>query len=491
MEVKDKSCSIRDMLLYSTGECSTSLVMNSLFGFAMLFYTEALGLTYSWAGLAMGLSALWDAVSDPIMGHISDNTKSKYGRRHPYILWGGFAMAVSFYFLWNVPGIFIENMVLLFWYLVVLNLLLRTAFTVFVIPYVALGFEICQDYTGRTRIQGIRLCFQMAANLCGPALAWSIFFRDQEGTRAVHVVTNFLHMGTWFAVVSLFFVLLVFWGTLKYMKSSHDIKITGNTLKGFVKDIGEILSDRNSLHVFFFMFVVILGVGLVSILQMYLYEHFMKFAGLQKTIVHGGGMIGAGLGALAASYFVSKFGKKGAVFIGSIASAFCHILLAVFFLSGVLAPGDSLRISSFELPVSFIVFALLHIGYWMGYGMVYPIPTSMMADISEINRLKTGINKDGSYSAMLSFSIKFSASIGNFVSGFCLAWIGFVSGGNAVQSDQAVWRLCAVTLLVGPLISLAALILIRNYPIDSEFIQSMRERYNDVENKMIHAYGKG
>ena len=71
------------MVGYSIGECGNSLVMNSLFGFAMMYYTDALGLPHAQAGLAMALAVFWDAITDPMMGHVSDNTRSRFGRRHP------------------------------------------------------------------------------------------------------------------------------------------------------------------------------------------------------------------------------------------------------------------------------------------------------------------------------------------------------------------------------------------------------------------------
>jgi GPH family glycoside/pentoside/hexuronide:cation symporter len=72
---------------------------------------------------------------------------------------------------------------MLVWYLVVINLLQRTAITVFYVPYVALGFEICTDYKGRVTLQGIRSAINMLSNLLGPGLAWAISFANNEGVR--------------------------------------------------------------------------------------------------------------------------------------------------------------------------------------------------------------------------------------------------------------------------------------------------------------------
>ena len=212
------NCSTFDMTKYSLGACSESLIINSFFGFAMLYYTKALGLSPENAGLAAFIATFWDAVSDPIMGHISDNTKNKFGKRHPYMFVGGLLMVASFFFIWYVPDFFKSSMTILFWYLVVMNLLLRTAYTIFIVPYTALGFEICQEYEGRAKLQGIRNGLNMAANLFGCGMAWTLFFgHNTESVRATNVAQNYVNMGTTFTVVSAVFLLLMLYFTMKYV----------------------------------------------------------------------------------------------------------------------------------------------------------------------------------------------------------------------------------------------------------------------------------
>ncbi|RKX41468.1 MAG: hypothetical protein DRP64_11310 [Verrucomicrobia bacterium] len=429
-----RSCSTTDMWNYASGEVANSLISNTIFGFAMLFYTDALGLSPMLAGIAMSVAIFWDAITDPLMGHISDNTKSRFGRRHQYMLFGGIGMVLAFFFIWAVPPVFRANNTSLFWYLVVVNIIMRTAYTVFVVPMTALGFEMCQDYTGRTKIQGIKSIFNMIANFCGPGLAWVLFFPKQGVD--VKNPANFMRMGTIFAIISLISIFYLVFITRKYLKDSREMKTTGSSAGAFFKDLFEIVTDIRAVYVFLFAIVVILGVGLVAGLQMYVYEHFMLLSGKLKTITHGGTMIGCGLGSAFCARFARRFDKKGAVYVGGSITLLSGAILTALFVSKIVAPGQTVAIAGFNFPIAATLFALLGATYWFGNGVMFPVATSMMADISEINQLKTGVNKDGSYSAMYSLSMKISQSLSALIVGAVLTWTGFVTVGELMESGN-------------------------------------------------------
>ncbi len=468
------SCSTREMVLYGTGECTTSLAMNSVFGFAMICYTDALGLSPINAGLALSIAIFWDAVTDPLMGHISDNTRSRFGRRHPFILIGGILLSLTFYLLWAVPDFVGANTTALFWYMVGVNLILRTALTVFVVPYTALGFEICTDYNGRSKLQGIRMAMNMIANLLGPALAWSIFFQDKDGIKATSQISNFTQMGLVFSLFILAFVLIVTFSTKNHIKDSRELKVKGNSIKAFCKDITEIIKDKYPRYVFFFIFFVQLGIGIQASLQIYLYEHFMDFGGTEKTIAHGGGMIGMCIGALISSFCVRLFEKKGAVFFGGILSVCANLTLALLFLTGWIPSDFTFNFLGLTVPLAVILFVLFHSMYWFGNGILFPITVSMMADASEINEINTGINKDGGYAAVYSFALKMSMSVGSFLAGYILTVIGYTAISEQKLSDEIVWRICFVGLIVAPIISLCSLILMKFYPVNKQFLEQLR-----------------
>ncbi len=422
---------------YGSGEIANSLISNTIAGFAMLFYTDALGLSPVLAGIAMSVAIFWDAITDPLMGHISDNTRSRFGRRHQYMLVGGTLAVLAFFFLWAVPPIFQASNTSLFWYLVGINILMRTAYTVFVVPRTALGFEMCQDYAGRTKIQSIKTIFNMIANFLGPGLAWTFFF-PRQGVD-VNNPANYLEMAAVFSVISLLSIFYLVFITRKYAVDSREMKITGSSPAAFFKDIREIVTDIRAVYVFLFGVVVVVGITLVGSLQMYVYEHFMLLSGKLKTITHGGTMIGMMTGATFCARFVRRFDKKGAVYIGGAVALASGVILTALFVSGFVKPGQTVAIGGFEFPVAMALFASFGATYWFGNGVMLPVSTSMIADISEINEIKTGINKDGSYSAMYSFSLKISSSLSALIVGFVLAATGFLTLNDVIgNKDYAV-----------------------------------------------------
>jgi len=462
------------MLGYSAGEIATSLLGNSITGFAMLFYTEALGLSPKLAGIAMAVAVFWDAISDPLMGHITDNTRSRFGRRHPYILLGGIAVTFIYVFVWYVPGFVQSHQAALFWYLVVVNLLQRTAITVYLIPYVALGFEICGDYNGRVTLQGIRSALNMLANLLGPALAWTLFFSDNSGLRATAVPENYLAMGLTFAAVSLGSILFVTHITRRHIVDSTSLPRSRNSVLEFFRDMRDILTDIYARHVFGFTVVVMIGITLVASLQMYLYEHFMRFDGVHKTIVHGGSMVCFGLGSLLSGLLTRRFDKKGAVYFAAVLNLCGSLSLAAVLLTGTVVPLQTLTAAGVTLPWATIVFVLLHGTYWVGNGIMFPTTLSMMADIAELNELKTGRNKDGAYAAVFSFAQKVAISVGLLISGLVLTAIGFQTGVGLIQAPATTAKLCGATLVAGPCVSLLALLLMRLYPVTKTLLQQKR-----------------
>ncbi len=475
MEKQQKS-SVSNLRIfgYALGEGAMSITMNGIANFAMVYYTLVLGLGAGMVGLALSITTLWDAVTDPVMGHVTDNTRSRFGRRHPYLLVGGVALALSFYLLWFLPAKFEEPMAI-FWCILLTNLLVRTAVTVLVVPYTALGFEICPEYNDRARLQGIRSFLNQVVNILFGALAWPVFFKDGvavDGSRVdgTTIPENYVSMNYVLTSAAFILIILCLFFTRMYAQDNRDTEMEGNSVKAFGKDMGSILKDRLAWNVFIFFGIAQLGMLLVSQIQMFTYVLFMQFSDVEKGFVHGGGMFAFAIGALALSRLVKRFDKKKTGYIGSWISMVGGLSLFAVFSSGLVAPKAEWMVAGLTIPLGTVLFMVFQGMWWGGAGILVPLVTSMIADISEINFRRTGVLKDGSYAAVFSFFMKAAMSLGLLITGLLVDWAGIVPGAEE-QAPEAVRNIAAMTFLCGPAVLIFSIGILRKYPVDRKFME--------------------
>jgi GPH family glycoside/pentoside/hexuronide:cation symporter len=141
-------------------------------------------------------------------------------------------------------------------------------------------------------------------------------------------------------------------------------------------------------------------------------------------------------------------------------------------LTGFLQPGQTIG----NFPLAFVLFVVFHGAYWFGNGIMMPTAISMMADVSEIHKIKDGVDKNASYAAMFTLTMKISMSVASLIAGYCLSWMGFQPGAGVVQTHESIWRVCALTFVAGPFMSLVALLFICPYPVNKQFIEVLRNQ---------------
>lgn len=463
---------------YATGDAAVSIFQNGISNFAMLYFTLVLGLSPVYAGIALSITLVWDAVTDPVMGFVTDQTRSRWGRRHVYILCGGLILAVCFFGLWYLPTL-ATSPVVIFWIVLGINLLVRTASTVFVVPYVALGFEICPEYADRSKLQGIRFFVIMATNFVFGAMAWTLFFRDtvdEVSGRRIDGTTisgNYMNMATVLSIAVVVAILFSVWATRKYARDNRSTPLSGRGVGYFFNSLKLVFRDRLAWFVFGFFAVIQLGMMLTSQVQMFTYIFFMELTHLEKTFVHGAGMVAFGFCSLSLAGTVKRFDKKPVGYFGIGMAMSGGALLFVMFTLGILDPRTSFALGSISIPVGVIIFGLGQAMWWGGCGMLTPLATSMIADTSEISHRRHGELKDGSYAAAFSFFTKAAQSIGLVITGFMLRLSG-IDAEAEVQTAEAVRNIAAMTFLCGPILMLVVILILHKYPINRAFMERLR-----------------
>jgi len=473
------------LLFYCPGEGANSLVTNGLFGFAMLFYTDALGLPATLAATALSMSVFWEAVSEPAMGYISDRTRTRWGARFPWILGGGLAMSMLFVAVWIVPSAFRANQLTTFAYLVAANLLLRTALTVFFVPYMAVGFELVPTYNGRSRLQAVRQVANMAANFCGPALAWSVFFHDSVdhaghalvGTRQA---ANYLHMGIAFGVCSAICVLLVVLGNRSQIKDNRAsaLRQEPKAGPGIALEFKLILGDRHAQRIFLLTFLACAAMVIVSSMQGYLYVYFMGFAPNARVVAHGGTMVAMAVGGASSAFLSARLDKKGAAALGALMGASGAGGLGLAFLPGWIERSG---------VGGLCIFVGLEGLFWLGSGIVLPILTAMIGDASDLARHRCGHSLDGGYASTFTVATRLAISFSIMASGWLLGLIGFDPA--HAPSAAAIWRLGATAFAGGGLVYLVFLWPVLSYPLDRRRYE--QELANPSGQNAALAHGQG
>ena len=169
-ESKPNRVGVVTKILYGIGEIAITMKM-VLFGlFILFFYNTVMGLPALWVGVASAAGLVVDAVSDPYVGYLSDASRSRYGRRHSFMLVGALTMGVSFWMIWAPPrGM---SQVGLFLWLLASVSLFRITSTFFRIPYLSLGAELSDDYHERTAIVGFRSFFGLVGSLLAASLSF-------------------------------------------------------------------------------------------------------------------------------------------------------------------------------------------------------------------------------------------------------------------------------------------------------------------------------
>jgi Na+/melibiose symporter-like transporter len=430
----------RTLLAYGFGAVAYGVKENGFAYFLLLFYSQVIGLDARLVGLAISLCLILDALSDPIVGYWSDNLRSRWGRRHPFMYASALPVAASYFLLWTPPQGWSDAA--LFWHLLAFASIIRLAITFYEVPSSALLPELTQDYDKRSSLMAGRYFFGWTGGNMMSVLMFTAIFPA--------FVTSSIPNGQFnrdaYALYGAIASALIFVAILVSAAGTHGAipsraatpAARRLTIRQIFREIFETLADRSCTALFVATLFGAIASGLAAALSFYIGIFFWGFTSAQIGILTLGVFISAALGAPLAPIVTRLLGKKrGAMVIGTLAVLAAPVPMVLRLLGILPAPADAEWVFWVYAVANVIDVALII--------CFQTLASAMIADLVEKSELKTGRRSEGIFFAANSFIRKMVTGIGVSAAAFVLAGAGIAAGATPEEtSPEAAMRLGAI-----------------------------------------------
>jgi len=433
---------------YGIGQLAEGLKNSALSTFILFYYNQVLGLSGTLAGTAIFIALIFDAVTDPLTGSISDNWRSRWGRRHPFMYASAVPLGVAFFLLFSPPSALSEFS--LFMWLTITVVLTRGAMTLYHVPHIALGAELSEDYDERTQIVSYRYFLGFAGYLIAFYLGFGVFFKDSaEFPRGQFNVDAYAPFALVLAFTMVITIFWSGWGThhrIPYLPAVRIAAVKLTIFQVIARMFSEIigaLRNRSFAWLFAGTMIIFVMVGVDGALNLYLFEFFWELSSSQKLNVLLVYPIGIMVGTFIAPVWHQHFNKRSGVIFGGIYWALCQIVPVLLRFIDVFPDNGA----------ETLVMTLVFVKFTQGIAAAQFLVSfnSMVADIADEHELATGKRQEGIFFAAVSFANKTTTGLGSLIGGVGL---DLISWPTQVQTaaDIPVEKLGQLGLLSGPLL---------------------------------------
>ncbi|HXQ45227.1 MAG TPA: MFS transporter [Caulobacteraceae bacterium] len=388
-------------LFYGLGSVSFGVKDNGFSYMLLLYYNQVVGLAAPLVGLALMVALVVDAVVDPLIGQVSDNLRTRLGRRHPFMYAAALPVALSYLALWNPPH---WGQQALFAYLIVTAVVIRVFISFYEVPSSALSAELTTRYDERTTLLSYRYFFGWVGGLTMNFLAFAVLLAP-DATHKVGQLNpdGYSKYGLIASIVMFFAILISAAGTQRRAARLNIPPQRHLTLRRAVGEMAETLSNRSFLYLLVSAVFGAMAAGLVASLNIYFNTFFWQFTARQISIFTAGVYFSAIIALAAAPALSRRFGKRPITMSFTGLSVAIGIAPLILRLVGLFPPNHSLALIVIIFFTSVISTALGIVSATMG--------SSMIADVVEASELETKRRSEG-----LLFAA--SAFVGKAVSGF-------------------------------------------------------------------------
>ena len=429
-------------LAYGSGDTPLALFFTTMSIYLMFFLTDVAAIPPVLAAWVFSIGRIWDAFSDPIMGHLSDRTKTRWGRRRPYLLFGAPILGLSFILLWQQYSI--EPVILRLLAYGAISLVFFTSFTVVAVPYASLVPELTLDYDERTSLTGYRMAFSLIMGITAAAVPGLFIAVPKES-----LASGFSTMAVVLGIAGIIPSFIVF---AVMRERFHEKKFEKINLFKSYKDLFKNKAFLVTIGIYLFAWVPmdILGATLI-----YYMKYVMKMEEMLNVILLT--MFGTAALCLPLWNAISaRLEKKSAYMIGGAVIVITIIPLTF-------------------LPAHTPLWGLIIIAAGAGIGLsaAHLFPWALIPECIDLDEARHGVRREGIFTGFFSFSQKLASSLAIIIVGSALSWMDYVPG---IEKEQSA--LTAIRFLSGiipAIFFIASVILASRYPISREDHKGIRK----------------
>lgn len=451
---------LHEKLAFSAGagldSLSVGLITTALW---MPYFNLGLGINAAKLGLVLMIYRAWDAFADPVMGNISDNARTRWGRRRPFMFVGAITTGLLSFGFWGIPSSLSETTYLLI--LTLLGVVFYTSYTVWAMPYYGLQLEMTPNYDERTRLTAWMTAVGKITMLFGGAVLWAVgssLFAD-PATGKPDIVRGTHALAPLFAVMSIAFGLLP---ALFVKERFYDAEAAAQPKEQFWTSVKESLRCKPLWFLIGISFFQVLGGIVVDGLSFYV--NIFK--------VSGGDIANA-------SYL--EFMKKVAMVVAGIALIPLwtwlaeiwdkKIVAALLLFSGIVGQVVAFYCLRPDMPYLQLVPAAFGSGVAAAVWLILP---SMKADVADFDELHTGKRREGALNAFYSWFIKAAVTGSAGITGVIVQYIAGINPKLQTQPAEVVNRLFAAYLIIPAVILIVPLYFVWRYPLDRKRMAGIR-----------------
>ena len=417
--------------------------------FFTVFLTKALGMPPALAGSIPLIGKIWDAVTDPVMGNITDRTQSRFGPKRFYLLIGSIISAITFVLMWvPLPN---AEMWLKYIFYMLMYMLFSTGFTIVMVPYNALLPDMVDDYTVRSRFTSVRMAFSAFGNIIAAGVSTLLITDNTDSGR-------YLLVALIFAAIFCIAILLSFFGTWEKRKPV----VKASLKESFVQSFTTYKSRSFKLFIAIFIFGQAATDFVTGLAVYYVDDVLNAYGGGRFTYLMGVILISQFIGMLIFNPIMAKTNKKMPILIGFPVRIVATLAMLLFSHEGA----------------NFTV--ILALTFIIGLGMAGSSTTiyAILADMADVDELITSINRPGICSGMATFIRKICAGLSIFIIGLLLDLVGYdeviaAAGGRQAAATQS--GIAYIYIFVPIVFCLVTLYFTRRFPMNKAEFDVVRK----------------